>query len=437
MSLWEDLPVSVGANLISHWITKDELHQLDRACCSLGSREAYLSYCANATSNNQVGLHKQSSVNWYLTRKIKILSIRITEDIPITSLNLIKSIDKLLELNAARIIELTIGNKLQDSSVITKIVNLCANIESLTISHKTYKSIPNDLITLLFQGLTNLTSLTLNRCNLTQEHSNILKERKYKLSKLSLRNVNKLTLDIFLNPTLCCYYELQYLQLFGNSIEELEINKFLKYCHNLRYLGLGFFSQSILFQISENCPYLTSLIFDDDYSDYNITDDDVLTILTKCPELTVLELSCCKLLTDKSLMKISNLTQLKLTEYYDLTNQEFIKLVKHNPNLTHLDLKLCDACLSGKCILKVLNIGKKLSSVRIFIGEFYHEDDDDSKNYKDYTEDANIEDFHIGNNIMHEMLNQTLPLCYPHIKHIRIIIKTCINSVYLVSDNTT
>ena len=322
MSLWEDLPVSVGANLISHWITKSELHQLDRACCSQGSREAYLSYCNNATSNNQVELHNESMVNWYLTRRIKFSAVNITEDIPVTSLNLIESIYKLLKLNASWIVEFIIDFNIPDHSLIIQIVNLCVNIKSLTISHE---SMHNDIITLLLQGLTKLTS------------------------------------DIFLNPTLCCCYELQDLEIMGSSLTISKFDNFLKYCHNMGSLMLDDeINKSTILQIADNCPNLTSLLLYEN-TEYNITDDDLLAILIKCRELTVLELSRCSELTNKSLSKISNFTGLRLEHCDNLTCAAAIQLVQRIPQLTFLCLSHCDR-IGYKCILEILEIGKNLNT---------------------------------------------------------------------------
>ena len=396
MYLWEDLPVSVGANLISHWITNGELHKLDRACCSQGSREAYLSYCNNSTSNNQVELHNESKVNWYLTRRIKFSAVKITEDIPLTSLNLIKSIDKLLELNAAWIIELSIGNNLQDSSIITKIVQLCVNINCLDLAHF---RISSDIITLLFQGLTKITSLTLDCCNLTQEHINLLKERKYKLIMLSLSNVNKRTSDIFLSPLVCSYYELQNLEIMKSSLTISKFNNLLKYCHNMQSLTLDDnIDISTILAIVENCPNLTSLILDE-YTEYNITDDDLLMILTKCPQLTVLELSRCSELTNKSLSKISNFTELRLEHCIKLTSKTVIELIKRNLQLTDIDFSYCHN-INMKSILKMLELSKNLTNFVMF----------------NINESSSIQE------TTHDIMVEALKWRYPKLQHICIYI---------------
>ena len=119
-------------------------------------------------------------------------------------------------------------------------------------------------------------------------------------------------------------------------------------------------NKSTILQIADNCPNLTSLLLYEN-TEYNITDDDLLAILIKCRELTVLELSRCSELTNKSLSKISNFTGLRLEHCDNLTCAAAIQLVQRIPQLTFLCLSHCDR-IGYKCILEILEIGKNLNT---------------------------------------------------------------------------
>ena len=80
MSVWADLPVFIGAGLVSDWLTLKSCCQLDRACCSKGSRTAYLSYCAHTTCTEKIKLQNESIMRWYLTRKIRITLVQVSGD---------------------------------------------------------------------------------------------------------------------------------------------------------------------------------------------------------------------------------------------------------------------------------------------------------------------------------------------------------------------
>ena len=398
MSLWENLPVFVGANLISNWITKNDRHKLDITCCSKGSRTAYLSYCANATCNNHVELYNNSMVTWFLTRRIKISSIRITR--LLTSLGDIESIDKLLELNATWISELEVAFSFPNSInsyLSMKIAYLCDNIKSLALTD----SCPDHIITLFFQNFTKLTSLTLNCCSLKQEHSNILKERKYKLTNLSLYNANRVAIDTFLDTSIFCYNELQYLEITGDRITELEINEFIKCGNSLKSLTINIADESTIKEIIKNCQYLTSLklLLMPQDDEYNITDNDLIKILTKYPELSVLELSYCYELTNKSLSKISNFTELKLEHCEDLNSTNVIKLIQRNPQLTHLNLNYCKN-INVKTIFKIFDHAKNLTHFVMY----------------------SMMEYYDTHEMTHAIMVQALQLRYPNLKHISIYV---------------
>ena len=80
MSVWTNLPVFIGAGLVSHWLTLKSCCQLDKACCSKGSRTAYLSYCAHTTCTEKIKLQNESIMRWYLTRKIRITLVQVSGD---------------------------------------------------------------------------------------------------------------------------------------------------------------------------------------------------------------------------------------------------------------------------------------------------------------------------------------------------------------------
>ena len=147
----------------------------------------------------------------------------------------------------------------------------------------------------------------------------------------------------------------------GSSLTISKFDNFLKYCHNMGSLMLDDeINKSTILQIADNCPNLTSLLLYEN-TEYNITDDDLLAILIKCRELTVLELSRCSELTNKSLSKISNFTGLRLEHCDNLTCAAAIQLVQRIPQLTFLCLSHCDR-IGYKCILEILEIGKNLNT---------------------------------------------------------------------------
>ena len=339
MSLWDDLPSTLGANLFKIWLTTKEHILLDSACCSKSSREVYLSYSQITKVNAPIRVANQEIVQWFLQRKYNFSSLLFNlNEVPQADLN-IRKFTQLLELHTKEITKLTLSGNNTDIMVkvlLHTIVLQCTNINSLEI----LSGVPNDLIHTLINSIPNnkITSLILDKCYIEPITLTLFNKNHNNLETLIFNSFSCSDQGTALMILQGCCKNLKNLTIMNcNNMKIKTIFNFLTNCKNL--LSITVPSLSDPGNLHIYCPHLRKIYIK---NASNMYDYILLRLIKHFTFLTELCLYDCINLTNHSISQLKYLNKLVLTGNNKITFRGSIyDMYRNSPDLHTVEFYQC------------------------------------------------------------------------------------------------
>ena len=350
------LPVAVGCNVISEWITLKDLLNLDRACNSHVTRLAFLKYCQSGTLETEfIELRSLQMIKWFIKlRKLSTSSLKWQKGIE-------KYLSELLAAVGCHVKEVEIcpdssGSATQICIINSIISQHCVNTRKVKICNLTDMEIAP-----LCCAWKYIQNLNISECEMTSGSF-------YNIANMCL-NLKYLSLwDI---PGICN----SGLTALAGNCPELEI-LFIVFCKRITAKGLvtlvkttpkltllnitiSDLSDTDITTITQHCPMLHTLRI---YAAL-LTEVGIQAVASRCTHLQTMHICNCISITTGYIF-LRNLNELALYASPTLTDTMVATIVQNNPFLESLLLNGCPQ-LTAAGVISILHGCPKLHTLTV------------------------------------------------------------------------
>jgi hypothetical protein len=337
-SLLLNLPASIGASILSSWITLRGVTKLDNACCNHATRNDYLAWTGGVTLTEEIQIKNDRCSEWFVRRGVQVRRINAEVFTSNGSLQHFDRFTLFFRACCSSLQSIQIFNNIDDSRdpvrpkllrFVSMVNELCPRLTEIRMIGANFR---NEALLAMTKDRPNLQKIVVQYCRFMDNaaFANVWTTCK----KLEVFHVRMCEADV---------------QLLCNIVAGCPLLKDLSYmeCDNLGLVKAGLLNPSshlrrlefskldsdVIGQISDTCPSLESLAVHDAAG---VTKEGWTKLLTSCVVLQELKVINCEHLDLSALLQLRGLRLLYIGACPAVTDAFVLSLAAANVGLAKL-----------------------------------------------------------------------------------------------------